>query len=98
MSAQRTEGSIRNKPKLSFLATLLRYADEGEQDCYSYWERIIGASLPTRVKACFNALKTSQFTFNPKVLGYECSISWEGYADRVFGFLGSTVSPFSEAW
>jgi hypothetical protein len=51
-----------------------------------------------RIKACFNVLETSQFTFsfNKKVYGY--ATSWEGYAYRVLGFSGSTVSPFSEAW
>jgi hypothetical protein len=35
-------------------------------DCY--WGRMMSASLPTQVKACFNAMETSQFTFsfNPK--------------------------------
>jgi hypothetical protein len=58
------------------------------------------ASLPTKIKACFNAIETSQFTFsfNQKVQVYKYSISWEGYAYHVLGFLGSTVSPFSEAW
>jgi hypothetical protein len=27
----------------------------------------MGASLPTRIKACFNAMETSRFTFNQKV-------------------------------
>jgi hypothetical protein len=31
-----------------------------------------------------------------EVLGY--ATSWEGYAYRLLGFLGSTVGPFSEAW
>jgi hypothetical protein len=57
---------------------------------------LLGASLPTRTKACFNAKETSQFTFNQKVEGY--AISWEGYAYHVLGFSGSTVCPFSEAW
>jgi hypothetical protein len=56
----------------------------------------MGASLSTRIKECFNAMETSQSTFNQKVYGY--AISWEGYAYRVLGFSGSTVSPFSEAW
>jgi hypothetical protein len=38
----------------------------------------MGASLPTRIKACFNAVEISQFTFNQKVEGYV--ISWDGYA------------------
>jgi hypothetical protein len=50
----------------------------------------MGASLPTQIKACFNAIETFQFTFfNQKV---------EGYAYCVLGFSGSSVSPFSEAW
>jgi hypothetical protein len=58
-----------------------------------------GASLPTRIKACFNAMETSQFTFNQKLQGYvRYATSWEGYAYRVLGFSGSPVSPFSEAW
>jgi hypothetical protein len=56
----------------------------------------MGASLPTQIKACFNAMETSQFTFNQKVYGYV--VSWEDYAYRILGFSGSTVSPFSEAW
>jgi hypothetical protein len=54
----------------------------------------MGASLPTRIKACFNAVELSQFTFNQKAEGYV--ISWEGYAYRALGFSDSTVSPFSE--
>jgi hypothetical protein len=50
----------------------------------------MGASLPTQIKACFNAMETSQFTFNPKVY----AVSWEGYAYRVLGFSGSTVNTF----
>jgi hypothetical protein len=53
-------------------------------------------SLPTQIKACSNAMETSQFTSNQKVCGY--TISWKGYAYHVLGFSGSTVSPFSEAW
>jgi hypothetical protein len=56
----------------------------------------MGESLPTRIKACFSAMETSQFTFNQKAEGYV--ISWEGYTYRLLGFSGSTVSPFSEAW
>jgi hypothetical protein len=43
-------------------------------------------------------METLQFTFsfNEEVQDY--AISWEGYAYRVLGFSGSTVSPFSEAW
>jgi hypothetical protein len=50
------------------------------------------ASLTTRIKACSNEMETSQFTLNQNAM------SWEGYAYRVLGFSGSTVSPFSEAW
>jgi hypothetical protein len=61
-----------------------------------YWERILGASLPTQIKACFNAMETSQFNmFVQKVKDY--AISWESYACCVFGFSGSTVSQLSEA-
>jgi hypothetical protein len=56
---------------------------------------IMGAILPTRIKACFNARETSQFTFNQKVYGY--TFNWEGYNHRDLGFSGSTVNPFSEA-
>jgi hypothetical protein len=58
----------------------------------------MGASLPTRIKACFSAMETSQFnfSFNQKLWGY--AISWNGYAYRVSEFSGSTVSPFPEAW
>jgi hypothetical protein len=38
----------------------------------------MGASLPTEIKACFNGVEISQFTFNQKVEGNV--ISWEGYA------------------
>jgi hypothetical protein len=54
----------------------------------------MGASLPTQIKACFNVMKTSQFTFNYKVQGY--AISWEEYACWVLGLSGSTITPFSE--
>jgi histone-lysine N-methyltransferase SETMAR len=43
-------------------------------------------------------METSWFTFSQKGESYEYAISWEGYACRVLGFSGSTVSPFSEAW
>jgi hypothetical protein len=29
--------------------------------------RIMGASLPTGIRACFNAMETSQFTFSHRV-------------------------------
>jgi hypothetical protein len=48
---------------------VLRYADEGEYIvCLTGLLRglIMGGSLPTRIKACFNAMETSQFTFNQK--------------------------------
>jgi hypothetical protein len=51
--------------------------------------RIMGASLPTQIKACFSAMETAVH-LQPK--------SWEGYAYDVLGFSGSTVSPFSEVW
>jgi hypothetical protein len=57
------------------------------------------ASLSPQIKACFNAMETSYFTFNQIVYGFEHAISWEGYdASHVLGFSGSTVSPFSEEW
>jgi hypothetical protein len=40
----------------------------------------------------------TQFTFNQKDYGYEYAITWEGYDCCVWGFSGSTVSPFSEVW
>jgi hypothetical protein len=67
--AQTTEGQRRNELNVLVLAASLtkcrcrrRYA---EQDCY--WGRILGASLPTQIKACFSAMETSQFTFHQKV-------------------------------
>jgi hypothetical protein len=60
-----------------------------------YWGLIMSASLATRIKAYFNAMETSQFTFNQKAEGY--AISWKGYAYCVLGFSGSTINPFSEA-
>jgi hypothetical protein len=48
----------------------------------------MGASLPTRIRACLRALEKFRFTFNQKVQGY--AISWEGYAYRVLGL--------TEAW
>jgi hypothetical protein len=44
----------------------------------------MGASLLTQIKACFNVVQTSQFTFNQKVQGY--AISWEGYAYCILRF------------
>jgi hypothetical protein len=44
------------------LQHLLRYAEKREEEYY--WGRIMGASLPTRIKARFNAMETSQFTFS----------------------------------
>jgi hypothetical protein len=57
----------------------------------------MGASLTFRIKACFNAMEISLFTFNTKLEVKGNAISWEGYAYRVLGFSGSTVSPSSEA-
>jgi hypothetical protein len=67
VGAQKTEGSRRNEPNGSVIATSLSYTDEGEDvlnRIVCYWGRIMGASLPTRIKACFSALETSHFTFN----------------------------------
>jgi hypothetical protein len=82
------------------LQHLLRHADEGEDKLNKIitWGRIMGASLTTRIKACLNTMEKSQFIFNQKVYGYEYAISWEVYVYGVFGFTGSTVSPFQEAW
>jgi hypothetical protein len=44
----------------------------------------MNVSLPTRIKAYFNALEIFPFTFNQKVK--IDAISWEGYAYRVSGF------------
>jgi hypothetical protein len=44
------------------LQHLLRYADEGE-DMLNHMD----ASLPTQMKACFNAMETPQFTLNQKI-------------------------------
>jgi hypothetical protein len=80
------------------LQHLLHYADE-EEDMLN---RIFTGDkswvhhYQPKLKACFNAMETSQFTFNQKVYSY--TISWESYAYHVLGFSGSTVSPFSEAW
>jgi hypothetical protein len=46
------------------LQHLLRRYEYAEHDCY--WGRIIGTSLPACIKACFNAMETSQFTVNQK--------------------------------
>jgi hypothetical protein len=37
----------------------------------------MGASLPTRIKACFNALETSQFAFNLKVYEVMLAVFWD---------------------
>jgi hypothetical protein len=58
----------------------------------------MGASLPTEIKACFDEMETSKFTFNHKVYGYSYATSWEGYPYCVLGFSGCTVNSFSEAW
>jgi hypothetical protein len=57
----------------------------------------MGASLTTRIKGCFNAMETSQFTFNQKLEVYY-AVSWEGYAFRVLEFSESAVSPLSDVW
>jgi hypothetical protein len=51
------------------LQHLLRYTDEGEDmlNRIANRGRIIGVSLPTRIKACFSAIETSQFTSSLKV-------------------------------
>jgi hypothetical protein len=41
-------------------------------------------------------METAQFTFSQQVQVY--AMNWEGYAYRVLGFSGSTVSPFSETY
>jgi histone-lysine N-methyltransferase SETMAR len=52
---------MKNRMALSLQHLLiLQYADEG--DCY--WGRIMGESLSSRIKACFNAMETTNFTFN----------------------------------
>jgi hypothetical protein len=51
----------------------------------------MSASLPTQIKACFNAVGTSQFSFDKKE-GYP--ISWEGYAHHVLGFSGVLLAHF----
>jgi hypothetical protein len=51
------------------LQHLLRCADEREHmlNRIVTGGRIMGAALPTRIKACFRAAETSQFTFSQKV-------------------------------
>jgi hypothetical protein len=56
----------------------------------------MGVSLPIQIEACFNAMETSQFTFNQNVYG--SAISWEGHTYRVSGLSGTTDSLFSKAW
>jgi hypothetical protein len=56
----------------------------------------MSASVPTRIKACLNAMDTSYFTFNQKVEAYECAIGWEGYAYCVLGFSGSAIAHFQK--
>jgi hypothetical protein len=35
---------------------------KAKRSCFErYWGQILGASLPTQIKACFNAMETSQF-------------------------------------
>jgi hypothetical protein len=57
----------------------------------------MSASLPNRIKACFNAMETSKFTFsfNQKVKGYD--INSEGYAYCVLELSGSALSSFSRS-
>jgi hypothetical protein len=69
VGVQETEESRRNELNKSVLATShmvcrqrRRYAS---QNCY--WGQIMGESLPTQVKAYFNAMETFQFTLNKKV-------------------------------
>jgi hypothetical protein len=50
------------------------------------------------IKACFNAMETSQFTFSQNAWRLRICHQLPSYAYRVLGFLGSTVSPFSEIW
>jgi hypothetical protein len=58
----------------------------------------MGGSLPTRIRVCFNAVETSQFTFNQKARSLSLRHQLRRYAYRVWRFLGSTVSPVSEVW
>jgi hypothetical protein len=37
----------------------------------------MGASLPTRIKACFSAVETSQFTFTPSVGKVMLTVFWD---------------------
>jgi hypothetical protein len=65
LGTQITEGSRKMKNRMGLsLQHLLRYADEEE---YIRMINIMGALLLTRMKVCFSAMETSQFTFNQKV-------------------------------
>jgi hypothetical protein len=57
----------------------------------------MGASLPTLIKACFNAMETSQFTLIKrfKVMPSDGKVM---LTLHVLGSSGSTASPFSVAW
>jgi hypothetical protein len=80
------------------LQHLSQYADEREDilnRIFTGYKSWVDHYKP-KLKACFNAMETSQFTFNQKVYSYD--ISWESYAYHVSGFSENTVSPFSEAW
>jgi hypothetical protein len=40
-------------------------------------ERIMGATLPTRIEACFNAMETSHFTFMPSAGKVMLIVFWD---------------------
>jgi hypothetical protein len=68
VSAQRIEGLSTIELNGSVLATSLRYSDGEDMlnRIVTGDELCIGASLAIQLKAYFNALETSQFTFNQK--------------------------------
>jgi hypothetical protein len=46
----------------------------------------MGASLSSRIKACFSVMETTQSTFSQKVNGH--ALSWGGYAYHVWDSQG----------
>jgi transposase len=59
--------------------------------------RIMGASLPTQIKVCFNAMETSQFTFNQKAPSLRLRHQLGRLCLPCFEILREYCSPFSEA-
>jgi hypothetical protein len=77
------------------LQHILRYADEGDD----MLNRVVTGDESWVHQYQPESKRSSvqwkpHFTSNQKLYGY--AISWEGYAYRVFGFSGSTVSHFQK--